>query len=387
IMPPKRRYQTNPQPTLTQEAVYQLVRDGIEAAIRDERESFYRTEGDVGLVRWFEKMENTFEISKCAKGKKIIIENVPPPNNNPNVPEKELILDQAPAALVEFAPQWIGGQILDNNNGWLKEDPEEELEEEEIEDKDMVNDEEDDAEEEPSIYTAPVPRADDPYDMMRDAAMDTRGDRDFHGTKGAIRLVRWFKKMENTFEISREVANRRPWTEVKQMMTDEFCPTEEVKRLEDKLRHLKLKDINIVVYTERFNELALLCPDDVPNEKKKVKLYIKGLHENIKGETTSSKLATLNEAKKVNLYIKGLHENIKGETTSSKLATLNEAVRMAHTLMEQKIQEKNERIAEGLKKKSKNNNQCNNNNNNNHNQGAAVQPNVVCYKCGKRGHK
>nr|GEY84936.1 putative reverse transcriptase domain-containing protein [Tanacetum cinerariifolium] len=37
-MPPKRRSQTNPQPTLTQEAIDQLVRDGIKAAIRDERE-------------------------------------------------------------------------------------------------------------------------------------------------------------------------------------------------------------------------------------------------------------------------------------------------------------------------------------------------------------
>nr|GFC06392.1 hypothetical protein [Tanacetum cinerariifolium] len=32
--------------------------------------------------------------------------------------------------------------------------------------------------EEPSIYTAPVPRADDPYVMVRDAAMDTQGDED-----------------------------------------------------------------------------------------------------------------------------------------------------------------------------------------------------------------
>nr|GFB48722.1 hypothetical protein [Tanacetum cinerariifolium] len=38
IKPPKRRSQTNPQPTLTQEAVDQLMRDGIEAAIRAERE-------------------------------------------------------------------------------------------------------------------------------------------------------------------------------------------------------------------------------------------------------------------------------------------------------------------------------------------------------------
>nr|GEU84991.1 putative reverse transcriptase domain-containing protein [Tanacetum cinerariifolium] len=111
----------------------------------------------------------------------------------------------------------------------------------------------------------------------------------FHGTEGAVELVRWFEKLRNTFEIS-ECA------EGKKMMTDEFCPTEEVQRLEDKLRHLKLRDMNIAVYTERFNELDLLCPDDVPNENKKVELYIKGLPEIIKGETTSSRPAMLNEA-------------------------------------------------------------------------------------------
>nr|GEV30989.1 hypothetical protein [Tanacetum cinerariifolium] len=82
------------------------------------------------------------------------MKNVPPPNNNPNVLEEEPILDQAAAALVGFAPQWIGGKIPNNNNGWLEEnpdedeeeDPEEEPEEKEIEDEDMVNDEEDDAE-------------------------------------------------------------------------------------------------------------------------------------------------------------------------------------------------------------------------------------------------
>nr|GEU45673.1 putative reverse transcriptase domain-containing protein [Tanacetum cinerariifolium] len=85
--------------------------------------------------------------------------------------------------------------------------------------------------------------------------------------------------------LGRELANGRPWTEVKQMMTDEFGPTEEVQRLEDKLRHFKLKDMNIAAYTKRFNELALLCPNAVPNEKKKVQLYIKGLPEIIKGQS------------------------------------------------------------------------------------------------------
>ncbi|GJW63134.1 putative reverse transcriptase domain-containing protein [Tanacetum coccineum] len=148
------------------------------------------------------------------------------------------------------------------------------------------------------------------------------GPTQFHGTEGAVGLCRWFEKMESTFGIRFEVANGRSWIEVKQMMIDEFCPTEEVQRLEDKLRHFKLKDMNIAAYTERFNELALLCPDVVPNEKKKVELYIKGLP-----------------------------EIIKSETTSSKHAMLNDVVRMAHTLMEQKIQAKNERIAEGNKRR------------------------------------
>nr|GFC82256.1 hypothetical protein [Tanacetum cinerariifolium] len=73
------------------------------------------------------------------------MENVLPPNNNLNAPEEEPILDQAPAALVGFAPQWIGEQIPDNINGWLEEDPKEEPKEEE-ENEAMVNDEEDDAE-------------------------------------------------------------------------------------------------------------------------------------------------------------------------------------------------------------------------------------------------
>nr|GFA00821.1 putative zinc finger, CCHC-type, retrotransposon Gag domain protein [Tanacetum cinerariifolium] len=98
-MPPIRRSQTNPQPPLTQEAVNQLVREGIEVAIRAERErvrkeetraggpvalectftgfmkcgptQFYGTEGAVGLCRWFERMESTFGISECAERRKV----------------------------------------------------------------------------------------------------------------------------------------------------------------------------------------------------------------------------------------------------------------------------------------------------------------------------
>nr|GEX89627.1 hypothetical protein [Tanacetum cinerariifolium] len=44
--------------------------------------------------------------------------NLPPPNNDPNVPEG----DQAPAAPDRFASQWIGEHDPSNNNGWIEWD-------------------------------------------------------------------------------------------------------------------------------------------------------------------------------------------------------------------------------------------------------------------------
>ncbi|GJT92622.1 putative reverse transcriptase domain-containing protein [Tanacetum coccineum] len=147
------------------------------------------------------------------------------------------------------------------------------------------------------------------------------------------RALTWWNSQVATLGL--DVVNGKSWTDMRKMMMEEFCPDEEVQRLENELRNLKLRDTNIAAYTQRFNELALLCPEAVPTEKKKVELYIKGLP-----------------------------KNIKRETTSSRPTVLNEAVRMAHTIMEQKLQAKAERIAEGNKRKWENNDNNNNNNNN-----------------------
>nr|GEY22403.1 hypothetical protein [Tanacetum cinerariifolium] len=67
-----------------------------------------------------------------------------------------------------------------------------------------------------------------------------------------------------------ETMNRMPWTEMKQLMTVEFCPIEEVQRIEHELWNLKVKEYNIVAYIQGFNELALMCPRMV--EPKRVKV-------------------------------------------------------------------------------------------------------------------
>nr|GFB49655.1 putative reverse transcriptase domain-containing protein [Tanacetum cinerariifolium] len=69
---------------------------------------------------------------------------------------------------------------------------------------------------------------------------------------------------------------------MKKMMLEEFCPDEEVQRMKDELRSLKLRDTNIAVYTQRFHELVLLCPEAVPT-KKKVEAYIKAEQVGYKG--------------------------------------------------------------------------------------------------------
>ncbi|GJW62617.1 putative reverse transcriptase domain-containing protein [Tanacetum coccineum] len=171
--------------------------------------------------------------------------------------------------------------------------------------------------------------------------------------RGAVELQRWFKKTESVFKISEcaegkkvkfaaatlegpaltrwktkvatmglDTLNQMPWTEMKQLMTAEFCPIEEVQRIEHELWNLKVKEYYVVAYTQRFNELALMFLRMV--EPTRVK---------------------------VDAYIRGLTDNIKGEVTSSKPADLNEAVRMDHKLMEQKSQAGDERILEGKKRK------------------------------------
>ncbi|GKA11853.1 putative reverse transcriptase domain-containing protein [Tanacetum coccineum] len=99
-------------------------------------------------------------------------------------------------------------------------------------------------------------------------------------------------------------------------------------------------------HTTIFHELALMCPDLVPNEKKKVKRYIRGFP-----------------------------ERIKGNITSSKPTTLHEAINMAREVVEQAVQGNAARVSESNKRKwedhQKNNPNTNNNNrnrNNNHHQ-------------------
>nr|GEZ66924.1 reverse transcriptase domain-containing protein [Tanacetum cinerariifolium] len=71
---------------------------------------------------------------------------------------------------------------------------------------------------------------------------------------------------------------------------------DELQTMENELWNLKVKEYNMVAYTQRFNELALMCPRMVEPESAGIEAYIRGLSNNIKDEVTSSKPINLNEA-------------------------------------------------------------------------------------------
>ncbi|GKG02953.1 reverse transcriptase domain-containing protein, partial [Tanacetum coccineum] len=85
------------------------------------------------------------------------------------------------------------------------------------------------------------------------------------------------------------------WEILKKKMTNKYCPQGEIKKLEIELWNLKVKGNDVPTYTERFQELTLICTKFVANETEKVDKYISGLPDNIYGNVKSTRPKTLDE--------------------------------------------------------------------------------------------
>ncbi|GKE13923.1 reverse transcriptase domain-containing protein [Tanacetum coccineum] len=121
-----------------------------------------------------------------------------------------------------------------------------------------------------------------------------------NGTEGAVGLIHWFEQTEswNTYAqpIRIEQANKITWTVLKRLLINKYCPRTEVRKMEDEFYNLTVKGDDRKSYIKRFQELAVLCPNMVPNTEKHMEAFIKGLPKSIKGNVTASKPQTLEEA-------------------------------------------------------------------------------------------
>nr|GEZ13253.1 reverse transcriptase domain-containing protein [Tanacetum cinerariifolium] len=149
----------------------------------------------------------------------------------------------------------------------------------------------------------------------------------FNGMEGAVDLIRWFEWTESVFYRSNcaeenrvtfatgtltndalswlnayaqpiriEQANKITLTELKRLLTNKYCPRTEIKKMEDEFYDLTVKGNDLKTYIRRFQELATLCPNMVPNTEKLMEAFIGGLPRSIEGNVTASKPQTLEEA-------------------------------------------------------------------------------------------
>ncbi|GKF72145.1 reverse transcriptase domain-containing protein, partial [Tanacetum coccineum] len=148
--------------------------------------------------------------------------------------------------------------------------------------------------------------------------------RDYNGKGGAVALTRWIEKMESVIENSgctdnqrvkyaassfinkaltwwntqvqargREAANGMTWEEFKALLVEEFCPSNEMERLESEFWNHTMVGANHTTYTDRFYELAKLVPHLVTLESKRIGRYIHGLVPQIRGMLRATQPTTI----------------------------------------------------------------------------------------------
>ncbi|GKB59495.1 reverse transcriptase domain-containing protein [Tanacetum coccineum] len=136
----------------------------------------------------------------------------------------------------------------------------------------------------------------------------------FKGTERVVGLIRWFEKMETVFHISNcpkkyqvkyatcrllnsaltwwnshkrtigtDVAFAMSWRELMKLMAEVYCPRNEIQKMESELWNLSVKNNDLAAYTQRFQELTMMCTKMVLEEEDRVEKFVGGLPDNIQG--------------------------------------------------------------------------------------------------------
>ncbi|GKD36975.1 hypothetical protein Tco_1257182 [Tanacetum coccineum] len=119
----------------------------------------------------------------------------------------------------------------------------------------------------------------------------------FNGTEGAVGLIRWFERTELVFSRSKCIEDYKvnfatgTLTEDSLSWWNSYAKPIGIEQA-DKIAWTKLK----MFLTNKFKELAVLCPNMVPNTEKLMEAFIGGLPGSIEGNVTASKPQTLEEA-------------------------------------------------------------------------------------------
>ncbi|KAI3815748.1 hypothetical protein L1987_15429 [Smallanthus sonchifolius] len=149
----------------------------------------------------------------------------------------------------------------------------------------------------------------------------------FFGTEGATGLLQWFESMESTFlnsdcpdnlrvRYATSVATSLSWDDLKKAMTDEFCPRNEMRKLEAEFLDLAQDSGDNLAYTTRFQELSLLVPHMITPLARGIEKYIGGLPMQIQDAVLGSNPLTLEAAIRLSATLSDNH--VKAGTLTRK---------------------------------------------------------------------
>ncbi|GJV64734.1 hypothetical protein Tco_1475562 [Tanacetum coccineum] len=119
----------------------------------------------------------------------------------------------------------------------------------------------------------------------------------FKGTEGVVGLTQWIEKIESVFNISGcAIENQVKFATCTLLGAALTWWNGQIRTLGLRLcMTWEVKGNDISSYTERFQELTLICTKFVANETKKFDKYISGLPDNIYGNVKSARPKTLDE--------------------------------------------------------------------------------------------
>ncbi|GJT49305.1 putative reverse transcriptase domain-containing protein [Tanacetum coccineum] len=156
--------------------------------------------------------------------------------------------------------------------------------------------------------------------------------KEYDGKGGAIVFTRWIEKMESVQDMSGCGNNQKvkyivgSFEDFKTLMREEFCPSNEMQKLETELWNHAMVRAGHAAYTDRFHELARLVPHLVTPENKKIERYVYGLTPQIRGMVAATEPATIQKAMQLAELSKdrsARDDNKRGRTRNAFGTTVN----------------------------------------------------------------
>ncbi|GJV03988.1 reverse transcriptase domain-containing protein [Tanacetum coccineum] len=104
----------------------------------------------------------------------------------------------------------------------------------------------------------------------------------------------WWNSHKRTIGV--DAAYAINWVGLMRLMTEVYCLRNEIQKMETELWNLIVKGNDLTAYTQRFQELILLCTRMVLDEEDRVERFIGGLPDNIQGNVIAANPARLQDA-------------------------------------------------------------------------------------------